>query len=1145
MKTKFNFSKKLVSILLAVLMVTSILPMSLLTANAAPKEAIELQRNGNEKVSYNGGATIYYKFNYTSSTGTLLLKAEFYNMKNIKKISMRYRSNGEIYFHDGSNAHEFLIKPGQSSTSSAVARASSLPSNPGESINYYLENNEWYYSDDLLSPVATFTCIAVDSPVWSWNGTNAKAVFTASDGGATVTIDASEKRSSTPGADCQTKGTDKYTATAKCNSTTYTDTKSFEGAYGPHLEWYDATCTSKKTCKACGATEGDYAHDFSEATCTTPSTCSICGTTKGDVNPEAHAPSDKWTQGKDENGRYHYHDCLHCHAELDKAYCTAEAATCLNATYCDVCEFEYEAVNPANHKSSETSCILIDREYHGTYHNCCGALEQGSKQAHNNEGGEASCVGFNKCSLCNSTYGTTDSSNHVEDFQWIKLNDKYHIKYYPCCDSKYYDEQEHNLVLTVDEETDTVSAVCSDCGATGDVTLTSGDVVYNGYKYEPTYHGTGVLESPYFSVATYSFAFTDANGNKVNECINNGNYTVTMTVSSGDSTASVSKDFNIAKREIKVSLVDVFPKAFDGTTDIDIYGYDLDGVVVYSTGTSVEAYDDVKDDVKLDVDALKLTVSDSIPGNYETGTLTGIKLVGKDIDNYFIAGDTAEVNLKLPVYYDDLITENTVFIEAHDQYLVGEEELDQTAYTMTEFDSSKFEITGVVLAENTYSNTIDVITDSIKVTLNGEDVTDYFYFETYSGNLARVCAGHTFDDNGFCATGKCEAYQPAVKGTSTDAYGNEIEVYEIYNAGQLYWFAQQVNVYGQNNISGKLMADIIVNYRLTDENLREWTPIGSSYTPYTGFFDGNGNTVTGLYCKEPERSYVGFFGATDYGNTITNLHITNSYFEGNENVGGLFGYAGSNINHCTVSGSVTVKGNNYIGGIAGSSSFGELKNSYSHADVTIDKDYCTGGLVGNNCLTISDCYTLSSNAIGSNNSSYGGSAENVYFLSTEEDDVEGTTAVTEEQLASGEIAYELQSGVDGEYVYDEELGEWVTKDPKQIWGQCLFVDEYPQLSADVVYKVTACDDKTIYLNEDVNGTHSFDHDRVCEDCGALLGDVNCDNELSIIDATYIQFHLADIQVLDSEGLLRANVDYDSGISIMDASYIQMILADLM
>lgn len=56
--------------------------------------------------------------------------------------------------------------------------------------------------------------------------------------------------------------------------------------FGTHAlcihSWAEATCVLPKTCRICGATEGDaLGHNWNRATCTEPETCTRCGETKG------------------------------------------------------------------------------------------------------------------------------------------------------------------------------------------------------------------------------------------------------------------------------------------------------------------------------------------------------------------------------------------------------------------------------------------------------------------------------------------------------------------------------------------------------------------------------------------------------------------------------------------------------------------------------------------------------------------------------------------------------------------------------------------------------------------------------------------------------------------------------------------------
>lgn len=57
-----------------------------------------------------------------------------------------------------------------------------------------------------------------------------------------------------------------------------------EGTVGALHHWLDATCLAPKTCKDCGTTEGDIGdHVWKEATCTAAKTCETCGATEGEA----------------------------------------------------------------------------------------------------------------------------------------------------------------------------------------------------------------------------------------------------------------------------------------------------------------------------------------------------------------------------------------------------------------------------------------------------------------------------------------------------------------------------------------------------------------------------------------------------------------------------------------------------------------------------------------------------------------------------------------------------------------------------------------------------------------------------------------------------------------------------------------------
>ena len=157
--------------------------------------------------------------------------------------------------------------------------------------------------------------------------------------------------------------------------------------------------------------------------------------------------------------------------------------------------------------------------------------------------------------------------------------------------------------------------------------------------------------------------------------------------------------------------------------------------------------------------------------------------------------------------------------------------------------------------------------------------------------------------------------------------------YEITTAAELYWFAKQVND-GNKYINAKLMNDITVNSdvliggKLNNAGISSfapWTPIGSKSNSYTGTFNGNGKTISGLYFDDGGTDYVGLFGFVGSSGNISNVGVVASYFNGKNYVGGVCGYnSGGTIEDCYNTGAVS--GSNYAGGVCGWNNRGTIKN---------------------------------------------------------------------------------------------------------------------------------------------------------------------------------------------------------------------------
>ena len=406
------------------------------------------------------------------------------------------------------------------------------------------------------------------------------------------------------------------------------------------------------------------------------------------------------------------------------------------------------------------------------------------------------------------------------------------------------------------------------------------------------------------------------------------------------------------------------------------------------------------------------------------------------------------------------------------------------------------------------------------------------------GYVTKETESHSIGENGFCACN--EVYQPAV--LTTDKYdidgdGSKDEVYEISNAGQLYWFAGLVNgtlsgVTQNTSANAVLTADIVVNKNvlksdgtLNEGTFKEWTPIGNtyngSYSPYTGIFEGQNHTISGLYFKQENTSEVGFFGYNR--GKISNVGILDSYFCGFSQVGGVCGYNSSTITNCYNKGVVdgTADAAGSFGGVCGCN-LGILTNCYNTGIVKGHE--FVGGVSGSNNKTITNCYNtgivsgqayvggvngynvngtiINCNATGEVNGTGSyvggvigmnlnkGTITNCYYDSTiytgtaigknsgTATKVEGKTT---DEFKTGEVAYLLQLDQSDE-----------------VWGQTIGTDTYPTLGGAKVYKnatYKGCvgnPGKPVsyeYSNTEKNtyGEHpDADNDGKCDDCGAII-----------------------------------------------------------
>ena len=263
-------------------------------------------------------------------------------------------------------------------------------------------------------------------------------------------------------------------------------------------------------------------------------------------------------------------------------------------------------------------------------------------------------------------------------------------------------------------------------------------------------------------------------------------------------------------------------------------------------------------------------------------------------------------------------------------------------------------------------------------------------------DVTNAALGHHGNEDGYCD--RCQHYV-AVKPSEENG------VYLIAKPCHLAWFRDYVNgtIVDEGEAAGTthpsasamLTADIdLKNYCHAAEDGKEllsWLPIGNDNNRWKGNMDGQGHTISNLYIKTAQN-YVGLFGFTDgatiqdlifdyakvenVSTTNTNtsytgilagraygdspLHIrgikttNNCTVIGQEDTGGIVGYAKINLENCENRSSVTGTGS--VGGIAGDSFERNIKRCTNYGTVENGRNQYIGGIIGYAYETsIEDC----------------------------------------------------------------------------------------------------------------------------------------------------------------------------------------------
>ena len=288
----------------------------------------------------------------------------------------------------------------------------------------------------------------------------------------------------------------------------------------------------------------------------------------------------------------------------------------------------------------------------------------------------------------------------------------------------------------------------------------------------------------------------------------------------------------------------------------------------------------------------------------------------------------------------------------------------------------------VYLPENENKTEISVtvpgLNDGNPITVSGKTISTTTPNEIEMFHDDTVCSHEYYNADGFCEA--CGAYQKAIQSG---------EYYEIYNAGQLFWFAKQINDSKiSNNSNLKLMKDIEI------PDGHDWTSIRdkSNTWSFEGTIEGNYHVISGLRPAKDDTNKWGLVAKIKHG-SVQNIGLV---FEGDWTCG-LCRTATYDvkIQNCFVVGTDFL-----YSSIDGVSTKGTVTNCLA----------VSGKLEGTKTpndrrTTFTNCYETTKGDFSS---------------------LGGITTISEEKLKSGEIAYNLNGNQsDG------------------TWGQVIGTEDYP------------------------------------------------------------------------------------------------------
>jgi len=194
----------------------------------------------------------------------------------------------------------------------------------------------------------------------------------------------------------------------------------------------------------------------------------------------------------------------------------------------------------------------------------------------------------------------------------------------------------------------------------------------------------------------------------------------------------------------------------------------------------------------------------------------------------------------------------------------------------------------------------------------------------------------------FAVWGLCAVAQTPVAPAGSGTVGDP---YQIATLDNLAWVSTNTSAWSRNSVQvADIDASATSGWNLDGTIYLGFSPIGSG-SGFTGTYNGQGHTISGLTINRSAESYVGLFGYVSGAGKISNLGLVSVNIKGYNSVGCIAGQCDGTITNSYTTGTVvgTAGSAGRIGGLVGDL-WGGINGSYSA--VVVSGSQYVGGLVG-------------------------------------------------------------------------------------------------------------------------------------------------------------------------------------------------------